>query len=138
MTTIPLRFYCYEIHFMASLYYHPIYAHVFQVPAFPRVSPAKNLYSSLLSTKSVTCRPLISSPPNIWWGVQIIKLSVIQSSPLPLFPRHAQSKLSSSAPYSLTPSANYPPSMWEVAKFDVRIWYLHGLRPAQLRKRATN
>ena len=52
MTAIPPLFYCHKIHFMVSLYYHPIYAQFFQVPSFPHVSPPKPYMH-------------LSSPPNV-------------------------------------------------------------------------
>jgi len=67
MTAIPLRFYCHKIHFMVSLYYHPIYAHVFQVPSFPQVPPPKPCVH-------------LSSPPHVSLAtINIILLDFITS-----------------------------------------------------------
>jgi hypothetical protein len=51
-------------------------------------------------------------PTNTWWGVQIIKLLVKSSSPLPCYLAPLETQISSSATYSQTTSAHAPPSMW--------------------------
>ena len=60
-----------------------------------------------------------------WWGVQIMKLLIIQSSPLPLLCPF-QPQASSSAPYSHAPSAYVSPSMWET------IFHAHTKQQAKL------
>jgi len=72
-----------------SYYYSPIYFWVFQVVSFPQVSPPK-LCTHLSSPHSCyTPRPAYSSrldhPINIWWGLQIINLLIMYSSPIPCY-----------------------------------------------------
>jgi hypothetical protein len=51
-------------------------------------------------------------PNDIWWGVQIIKLLVMQSSPLPSYPVPPRPKYLFSAPYFRKASAYVSPSLW--------------------------
>ena len=70
-----------------SKYCSPIYGWVSPVVFFPLGFPTKTLYTPL------PCPIMLHAPPiqfsrfyglcNFWWGVQVIKLLVTQSSPFP-------------------------------------------------------
>jgi len=82
---------------------------------FPQVSPLTLYCNSAVSHTCYIYRPSQSSwfyhLNNIWWGVQTIKFLIMLSSPLLSCP--SQHQISSSVPYSWTPSAYVSSSMWE-------------------------
>ena len=90
-------------------YYPPIYAWVFQV-IFSSDWTHQNLV--FICYRPSACRtrhPFHSSwfddPNNIWWGVQIIKLLIMQVSPFPFYLLPPES----SAPYSESPQPTLVP-----------------------------
>ena len=99
-----------------SWYNTPIYAWVFQVVSFPQVSPPKP-YIRLSSPPYLVHAPPIPffsiwSPEQYW--VRITDHYVVFSTPL--LPRLSQAHIFSWTPYSQTPLAYVPPSMY-VTKF---------------------
>jgi hypothetical protein len=79
---------------------------------FLHQNPVCTLSSHLLHTCYMPC-PFHSSSfvhmNNIWWAIQIIKLLIMQFSPLPCFLIPIRLQVFSPAPYSQTYSAYVPP-----------------------------
>ena len=83
---------------------------------FPLGSPTKTLHTPLLSPYALHEQPIsffsIGSPEQYWvrstyhWVPHYVVFSN------PLFPRPSYAQIFPSAPYSQTPSAYVPPSMW--------------------------
>jgi len=83
---------------------------------FPSGFPTKTMYKTILPHTCYMHRPSRSSrsdhPNNIGWGVQVIQVLHFLVFCTPLLPRPSWAQISSSEPYSQTPSAYVPPSMW--------------------------
>ena len=91
----------------------PIYACVSEVVSFPQDSPPKPVCTSPLTHTRYMPRPSHSSrvdhPNNIWWVVQIIKLLIMQFSPLPCYLVPPIPKYSFQHPILKHPQPTFPP-----------------------------
>ena len=138
MTAIPPRFYCHKIHFMVSLYYHPIYAQFFQVPSFPHVSPPKP-YMHLSSPPNVPHATLDFITSIIFGEVErSLSSSLYSLLHYPFYHVHLRPNY---LPQHPTPQHPQPMSTIQCERRQsyMPVYpYQHGLQPAQLRKRATN
>jgi hypothetical protein len=96
-----------KIHLNIILPYMPGSSKWSLSPRFPHQNP---IYTSILPHICYMSHPSHSSPfnhqNNIGWGVQIIKVLMMQFSPLPCYHIPLRSR------YSRTPSAYVPPSVW--------------------------
>jgi hypothetical protein len=81
---------------------------------FPSCFPTKTLYAVFLPHMCYIPQPTYYSqfdhPNNIWWGVEVIKLLIMQFPPL-LLTCWSEAQIFSSASYFQIPSASILPSM---------------------------
>ena len=95
--------------------------------------PTKTLYVPVLAPHVLHTPPsllfLIWSPELYWWGVQIIKLLVMQSSPLPCYLVPLTSKYPPHYPI-LEHLQPVSPTLWEnrfhthIKRGKIRVWYI--------------
>jgi hypothetical protein len=72
------------------------------------------------------CSFLFDHPNDMWWGIQMIKLFIMEFSALLCHFVLLGPQIPSSAPYSLTPEDCVPPSLWETR------FYTHTKQQAKL------